>query len=109
MNRFEVFKKVTRAGEYILGKDTTGTHACYMIYGVLKPGEKERELRPGAGHEELVLIMEGTATLSGHVTGQLSAGQAIHLRGDERCLAANSTERDVVYVIAGGHTGQGHH
>lgn len=109
MNNFEVFNKVEGSGEYILGKDATGTHACYMIYGVLKPGERGRELRPGAGHEELVLVMKGTATLSGHVTGPLQAGQAIHLKDDEMCLAENRTENDVVYIVAGGHSGQGHH
>lgn len=108
MNIFEVHKKVQGSGEYILGKDATGTHACYMIYGVVAPGEQGRELRPGAGHEELVLITQGRVSLSGHFEGMLSAGQAVHLKGEETCLLANAGNEDAVYIIAGGHSGKGH-
>ncbi len=26
-------------GEYVFGAADTDSHACYMIYGILKPGE----------------------------------------------------------------------
>ena len=35
--------------EYVFGSADTGSHACYMIYGTLKPGEKGREIKPGEG------------------------------------------------------------
>lgn len=109
MNSYQVFNKVGRSGEYILGKEVTGTHACYMIYGILAPGESGRTLSPGPGHEELILVLQGTATLTGHVSIELAAGQAIHLCGEESCLAANKGEDEMIYIIAGGHSGQGHH
>jgi len=28
-------------GEYVFGSADTGSHACYMIYGRLMPGEKD--------------------------------------------------------------------
>ena len=39
--------------EYIFGFEDTGSHACYMIYGTLKPEEVARLVKPGSGHEEL--------------------------------------------------------
>ncbi len=33
--------------EFSLGFQETGSHACYMIYGVLKPREKARSVKPG--------------------------------------------------------------
>ncbi len=44
-------------GEYIVGYKETGSHACYLIYGILKPGEKDRLVKPGKGHEEIILAM----------------------------------------------------
>ena len=41
-------------GEYIFGFEDTGSHACYMIYGLLKSKEKGRLVKPGKGHEEIV-------------------------------------------------------
>ena len=108
MEIHEVAGKITGSGEYILGADATGSHACYLIYGVLKAGEKGRELKPGHGHEEMVLCMNGEMRLSGNCTGTLRQGQAIHLRGEEACMAENAAAVDVVYVIAGGHAGSGH-
>lgn len=104
MRVYDVAGKVAGSGEYILGADATGSHACYLIYGVLKAGEQGRELRPGSGHEEMVLCISGEMHLSGTYAGVLRAGQAIHFLGEESCLAGNSSEGDAVYVIAGGHS-----
>ncbi len=109
MRIFDVAEKVAGSGEYILGADATGSHACYLIYGVLRPGEEGRELRPGSGHEEMVLCLSGELRLTGACTGSLRAGQAVHLRGEERCLAANPGAAEARYVIAGGHSSEGHH
>lgn len=109
MKIFNVGSRVHDSGEYVLGSRETGSHACYLIYGVLKPGESGRELKPGPGHEEIVLALTGDLSLSGCFTGALKQGQALHLRDDEACTAANHGSTAVVYVIAGGHSGQGHH
>ncbi len=111
MKIYDVFKKTGESGENILGARETGSHACYLIYGTLKPGEKGRELSPGKGHEELVLVIAGDLQLSGHYTGMLKQGQAIHLQGAQSCFAENPGAINAVYVISGGHSEseQGHH
>jgi len=108
---YDLFGKSSDSGEYILGSRETGSHACYLIYGVLKPGEKGRELKPGKGHEEIVLVIAGNLQLSGHYTGTLKQGQAIHLQGEQSCHVENPGTLNVVYVISGGHSEseQGHH
>ena len=100
--------KVIGSGEYILGADATGSHACYLIYGVLKPGEKGRVLKPGAGHEEMVLAVNGDLLLHGETVVVLGRGQAVHLVGEETLLAENAGGADVIYVVSGGHSGGGH-
>jgi len=111
MKIHDVFGKIGDSGEYVLGSRETGSHACYLIYGVLKPGEKGRELKPGKGHEEIVLAIAGDLQLSGHYTGMLKQGQAIHLEGEQTCHAENPGMINVVYVVSGGHSEseQGHH
>jgi len=111
MKIYDVFGKIGESGEYILGSRDTGSHACYLIHGVLKPGEKDRELKPGKGHEELVLAIAGDLQLSGHYTGTLKQGQAVHLQGEQSCYAENPGAINVMYVISGGHseTEQGRH
>jgi uncharacterized cupin superfamily protein len=100
----EVIGNIGESGEYVLGSRETGSHACYLIYGVLKPGEKGRELKPGKGHEEIVLVLEGDLQLSGYYTGMLKQGQAIHLQGEQSCRVENPGEINVVYVVSGGHS-----
>lgn len=58
MRIFELKNEALKSenGEHILGFKETGSHACYMIYGILKPGEKGRVIKPGEGHEEIVLV-----------------------------------------------------
>jgi hypothetical protein len=43
MQIFELRNKAMNSedGECILGFQDTVSHACYMIYGVLKPGERD--------------------------------------------------------------------
>jgi len=109
MKLFEVMEKVQDSGEYILGSRETGSHACYLIYGALKPGEKGRELRPGHGHEEIVLALCGDLRLTGRHTGMLKQGQALHLTGEESVFVENTGNSQAFYAIAGGHSSQGHH
>lgn len=109
---FEVKKNAVRSehGEHIVGFDDTGSHACYLIYGVLRPLEKGRMLKPGRGHEEIILAVAGDIEVSGHVSMTLREGCAFHLAGEQECFLANEGSTDAVYVIAGGHASDdGHH
>ena len=108
MKAFEVRAKVGDSGEYILGAEATGSHACYLIYGVMQPHEKGRKLKPGKGHEELVLAIKGDFSISGHIWGPLREGEAIHLKGDEICMLENNSGEEGIYVISGGHS-EGEH
>ncbi len=108
MKIFDVAARVSGSGEYILGSRETGSHACYLIYGVLRPGEGGRELKPGAGHEEIILALHGDLTLTGATTGMLKQGHALHLQGDESVFVVNNNGEQAVYVVSGGHSGRGH-
>ncbi len=109
MNIFEVTKNIEGSGEYILGAKQTGSHACYMIYGVMKPGEKGRELKAGKGHEELFLAAKGDFRITGQYEGHIKEGQAIHLKGEYTCLLENISDSESVYIMSGGHSEGGHH
>ena len=109
MRTFDVKTRVDDSGEYILGAEDTGSHACYLIYGTMKPHEKERVLKPGRGHEELILAVQGDFLVNGHMQGTLQQGTAIHLKDDETCLFENATDQTAIYIISGGHSGGEHH
>jgi uncharacterized cupin superfamily protein len=96
------------SGEYVFGAADTGSHACYMIYGTLKAGEKGRVIKPGKGHEEMMVAVKGELTLTGDFEGQLREGMAIHLVGEQTCLLENKGTSEAVYLVAGGHSGHGH-
>ncbi len=108
MKIFDVSGRIGGTGEFILGAKETGSHACYLIYGVMQPGEKGRELRPGHGHEEIILAMEGDLTMTGATTGILKQGHAVHLQGDESVFVENNSTKQARYVVSGGHSGHGH-
>jgi hypothetical protein len=108
MKVFDVASKISGSGEYVLGYDTTGSHACYLIYGVLSAGEKGRELKPGRGHEEMIIVVRGELTVTGAAAVTLKQGQAMHLIGEDVYLAENRTNVEAVYVISGGHSASGH-
>jgi hypothetical protein len=111
LKTFELKAKAAAAegGEQILGSADTGSHACYMVYGVMKPAESGRRIRPGSGHEELVLAVKGSFVVSGHYSGELHEGSAFHLVGDETCFLENLSADESIYVLAGGHSAGGHH
>ena len=96
-------------GEAILGFQDTGSHTCYMIYGILKPKEKGRVIKPGEGHEEIVIALKGNLKVKGFYSGILNEGYAIHIKGNEECFFDNVDESETVYIIAGGHLERGHH
>jgi radical SAM protein with 4Fe4S-binding SPASM domain len=109
MRRFDVRERADDSGEYILGAEDTGSHACYLIYGTMKPREKNRVLKPGRGHEELILAVKGDFLVTGHMHGTLKEGTAMHLKDDETCWLENTTDESGIYIISGGHAGGGHH
>ena len=96
-------------GECILGSQDTGSHACYMIYGLMKPHEKARLINPGEGHEEILLAIKGDLDITGYYTICLEEGSACHIKGNHECFLENKDESDAVYVIAGGHAEKSHH
>lgn len=96
-------------GEYVFGSEDTGSHACYMIYGTLGPGEKDRQIKPGKGHEEILLAARGSFRVTGHFDGALEEGVAIHLAGEQTCYLENQGDTEAVYIISGGHSEHGHH
>lgn len=111
MKFFELTYKalISENGECILGSNETGSHACYMIYGILKPGQKGRLIKPGKGHEEIVLAAKGDIVLSGCYSGILKEGSAFHITGEHECSLMNDNASEAVYVISGGHSENSHH
>ena len=111
MRIFELKGKALNSekGECLLGFRETGSHSCYMVYGVLKPKEKLRSVKPGPGHEEIVLAMKGDLKVTGHPTGDLKEGSAFLIKGDQECFLENNGESQAIYIIAGGHPDSGSH
>jgi hypothetical protein len=109
MKTFDIREKAKASGgEYVLGVKDTQSHACYMIYGFLKPGEKGRLIKPGSGHEELVASLKGDIKVSGCFNGILKEGTAFHIKGESECFFENDSSEEAVYIIAGGHSEGGH-
>lgn len=111
MKTFDVEKLANdQGGEYVLGMKDLHTHACYMVYGVLKPHEGDRLVKPGEGHEEILVPVTGPV----HVLAEkgdyvLEQGNAVHIKEDESFFIANNTDKMVIYVLAGGHCSEHHH
>lgn len=101
--------QISESGEYIFGFEDTGSRACYMIYGILKPGEKGRKVKPGKGHEEIVLSIKGDIDVTGNFSGILKEGKAFHIVEEQECYLENKGTADAIYIIAGGHSEKGHH
>jgi hypothetical protein len=116
---FDVKNQIPYKGEVVLGSEQTGSHACYLIYGTMKPREKGRLLKAGKGHEELFLAIQGSFVVTSHLTSDepgltkhVNEGQAFHLLGENAYSLENVTDSMAVYVMAGGHSsrsGHGHH
>jgi uncharacterized cupin superfamily protein len=97
-------------GEAILGARVLKTHACYLIYGELAPGEEGRKVCPGAGHEEILLAVAGDIEITEPAgTHVLHEGEAVHVVEEEAMTLANRGAAKAVYILAGGHPGSGHH
>jgi len=94
--------------EYVFGAADTGSHACYLTYGILMPGEKGREIKPGKGHEEMLLSVRGSFSATGDFEGTIEEDSVIHLSEEQSCHLENRGTTEAVYVIAGGHSEHGH-
>ena len=95
-------------GETVLGSEELETNACYLIYGIVEPGQK-RALNPGTGHEEIFCLVAGMAILVGSEGPQnLKVGEAFYLKGDVSYTLENQQKMPAVYLAAGGHSGEGH-
>ncbi len=110
MKKIDIIKRAyeSESKEYILGYKDTGSHACYMIYGILNPKERGRIIKPGKGHEEIFLILKGAVKVTGAHNGFLREGEAFHIVGEEECFLENTEDSETVYVISGGHSEGGH-
>jgi hypothetical protein len=64
-------------GEYVLGLKDLKTHAVYIVYGFLGPGE------------------------GGKI--KMRVGEALHLREDDEYYLRNDGSETAHYVLAGGH------
>jgi uncharacterized cupin superfamily protein len=110
MKSFDVAKLAAdQGGEYVLGMKDLHTHACYLVYGILRPGEEKRVVRPGQGHEEILCAVDGdlsVQTRTGDV--RLERGHAVHVKEDESFFISNPSDKPVVYLLAGGHSGSHH-
>lgn len=104
MKAFNVAKLAAdQGGEYVLGTKDLHTHACYLVYGILAPGEEKRLVRPGEGHEEILCALDGDVsvrTRTGDV--RLERGYAVHVKEEESFFISNPSDGAVVYVLAGG-------
>lgn len=97
----------SQGGEYVLGTKDLHSKACYMLYGILKPREADRLIKPGHGREEILCVVEGTVTMhtsKGDVA--LNQGCAVHIKGDDSFLISNPSETSVIYIIAGGNSSE---
>lgn len=93
------------SGEYIIGVENTGSHACYMIYGILKSKDKPRLIKPGKGHEEIILILKGRVKINDKI---LETGDSFHIVEEEFCFIENIGDSEVIYIISGGHSEKEH-
>ncbi len=99
----------SKKGEYVLGAKDLNTHACYMIFGVLAPGETNRTVKPGSGHEEILVAVDGELIL--HLDDgelKLPKNHAVHVLEDQEFKISNPGEVEVRYIMAGGHPRGGH-
>ena len=89
--------------QYCLGFEDLKTHAVYLRYGRLRPGEKERRLSARAGHEEIVYVVRGKLLVKGeNYEYPVGEGEAFHLKGGDSLTIENPADAEAVYVAAGG-------
>jgi hypothetical protein len=92
-----------QGGEYVLASKDLNSRACYLVYGLLKAGERDRLIKPGAGYEEILCAVTGSLLmqLSGGEVA-LEQGHAVHIKPADSFYVSNPNNDPVVYIIAGG-------
>ncbi len=96
-------------GEYCLGFRDLNSHAVYLLYGRMRPNESGRRIAPGRGHEEIVYVVDGRLRVKNTTSSfMVSSGEAFHIRDDEVFFLENPTQREAIYIIAGGHISPHH-
>ena len=108
MKNFTI-KDHPRDGEFIVGPTVVGSRTTYLVYNEVAPGQTV-PLRAGHGHEEIFLVVAGSARLRfGGEEQLLDKGQGAYLgEGPDGTLTVVGTD-PVHYVCAGGHVPGGHH
>jgi uncharacterized cupin superfamily protein len=98
-----------RAGEFIVGPTVLGSRTTYLVYNEVAPGQAV-PLQAAHGHEEILLVVGGSARLAlGGEELRLASGQGAFLgEGPDGTLTAEGAET-LRYVCAGGHVPGGHH
>lgn len=101
---------IFREGEYLVGSEMTGSHACYLLYGTIEPSTS-RIMKASPGHAEIFLLIAGSASVQDDNGKQnLSRGQCFYYQDEDSAEVTNTGSESLIYVIAGGHTGSaGHH
>ncbi len=109
MKLINLKENLFREGEYLIGFEQTGTHACYFLYGFLKP-EEEREISAGKGHVEIVCLLEGEIKLfTDNNEISLAKGNGFVIEDEEKVKVKNISDKIAVYVVSGGHSDLSHH
>lgn len=93
----------SQGGEYVLAHKDLHSHACYLIYGLLGPGEAQRLVQPGQGYEEILCAAGGPLLLHTDRGDMiLEKGHAVHLTENDSIFLSNPCESQTTYVVAGG-------
>ena len=74
----------------------------YMGYCFLKPKQRKK-IGPGKGHEEIIMLIEGVMMFSSKEDIMMKKGDAIHIPEGTTIEVENLTDKDIYFVIAGGH------
>ena len=104
MKSFDLAKMAAaQGGEYVLAAKDLHTEACYLVYGLLKPGEGDRLIQPGKGYEEILCAITGALVMKlARNEVILEQGHAVHVNSADSFYISNPNNDTVLYVIAGG-------
>ncbi len=97
--------KTNNGKEYCLGCEDLNTHAVYVVYGRLSPNETSREVEPLKTHEAILYLIKGEISVTGNGTDfTISSGEAFHIKEGESVELKNLSDRESIYLMAGGNT-----
>jgi len=98
--------KETNEREFYYGaKLNKDVKDAYLGFGYLEPNEKNKKISPGKGHEEILMVLNGSLRAqfeSDEIT--ITDGDAFHIPDRSHVILENLTSKRVTFVIAGGHT-----